>query len=263
MLSCIYYFEQIDGIYKQYPIDYTQVLFKEEIISKVVSSAQLITHRHKSLIYYTYIKKVDAGIIGGCFVLNNVMLSEIKPVFECFENLLYKWYNNGFLSYIEDSLSYRLIENEEKAIEEIATFISPLETLYIPLPPLSYGKGYQLSVFMIDDEAERIKQGICLDNFCIIKKEHEAKWFIDKIVEEKDRQLILQKNEYEEQIDDFKLDIEKEIQVCKEVNLEDDNKNAKQRSVLFYIFLILSFMIGGIIGVAIFLLGYKVYKNLN
>lgn len=278
MLSNCYYFELIDGVYKQYPLDYTQEFFQKDIVTKIVSNAQVIAHRRKNLMYYTYVKQLDNGIIGGCFLLNSVMLSDVSSIFDCFESLLCEWYKKGYIFDVNDALSYRLLENKEEAVKNIITNVSSLESQYAPLLPLSYGKGYEMSVFKIGDNVKRIQESSCVDNFCIVKKNSNPQWLVDVIADRKNKQLLSQDNtkdkairhnndicvdashrrneceiqDYKEEREvDYKYDIQKDHQ-------EQTKKSVSRKSNNFgcLFIIILSLLFGPIIGV----LGYVIIK---
>ena len=61
MNSTVYLFGELGQRYSQYPTDYTQLIFQRcAVLSK--EKTQLIIHRDTTLMYYSYIRKLDDAI---------------------------------------------------------------------------------------------------------------------------------------------------------------------------------------------------------
>ena len=82
MNTSIYILGNFGNGHEQYPIDYTQDIFKK--ICRESTKTQLITHRDNNLMYYTYIKSLkNQKYIGFCFLFKRLInyLSFVLDIF--------------------------------------------------------------------------------------------------------------------------------------------------------------------------------------
>ena len=92
-----YIFGSLGNGYSQYPNDYAKTIFNY-IYSQSSAPTQVVVHREEKLIYYAYVRKLEAGqYIGFCVVLNSVMLTDFKEMFSIFENIVTSLVVNGII----------------------------------------------------------------------------------------------------------------------------------------------------------------------
>lgn len=85
--STVYAFGNFGSGYTQHPDDYTKEIF-QNFAAKATAGSQIITHRNNSLMYYGYIRKLDAEghFIGFCILLNGAMFRAVGKLFRIFED---------------------------------------------------------------------------------------------------------------------------------------------------------------------------------
>ena len=80
-----YIFGELSSGYSQYPEDSSSNLFKS-IYSMCNAPSQLIIHRDESIMYYIYIRKINAKrYIGLAVAINGYYFSQINSLFSLFE----------------------------------------------------------------------------------------------------------------------------------------------------------------------------------
>lgn len=155
----IYIFGEFASGYSQYPQDYTADVFKQ-FYNNAKSWTQLCVHRDGDLIYYAYIRKLDEQkYIGLCAVLNGVMFSDVKTVFELFEQQITGMISRGDLIFFNSQgnittnvtqlyLCRSTIEQLQKALR---SQLDRLPTL--SLPAVSFGVSKDSVKEFIEDDS--------------------------------------------------------------------------------------------------------------
>ncbi len=190
MLSdCYIFFKHIPASYRdsytisQFPQDYTETIFTK-ILSGCTSYTQVCTHREKDLMFYTYVIKIVDGYLGFGFVLNNIVMSEIDPIFDTFDALVEKWQNKGFLKMKENELflnaTYEDLLNEHN-VKDVEKSLIPLEKYHTRLPQKSFSKGVEERVFKITDDVEMIIESTHQDNYVFIQKSIKPNFILTAI----------------------------------------------------------------------------------
>lgn len=130
-----------NGIDFQYPEDGSSAVFTN-FINHAKTTQSIAIHRKGDLMYYGYIQRIsDNSLLGICFVLNNVMLSNKQ------DNLsIFKKSAGSMFSHI-DTHALLNIKGNPSSVKNIYTSIEPdlvdlseeLDKLdFVTLSPLSY-----------------------------------------------------------------------------------------------------------------------------
>lgn len=130
-----------NGIDFQYPEDGSSAVFTN-FINHAKTTQSIAIHRKGDLMYYGYIQRIsDNSLLGICFVLNNVMLSNKQ------DNLsIFKKSAGSMFSHI-DTQALLNIKGNPSSVKNIYTSIEPdlvdlseeLDKLdFVTLSPLSY-----------------------------------------------------------------------------------------------------------------------------
>lgn len=159
----IYIFGEFAAGYSQYPQDYTTAIFKQ-FNSKAKSQTQLCIHRDGDLIYYAYIRKLsEQKYIGLCAVLNGMMFSDVKTVFELFEQQITGMISRGDLIFFNSqgdiTTNVTQLHLCRSTIEQLQNALrSQLDRLpIIPLPAVSFGVSKDsVKEFIMDESTSNI-----------------------------------------------------------------------------------------------------------
>ena len=163
----IYLFGNLGCGYTQYPNDYAQTIFLN-FYKKSLATTQVTIHRDSDLMYYGYIRKLEANnYIGICAVINGKIVTQINRIFAIYEGVIELMVKNGYLIHFSDkgeivSKIDKLYENREE-IDLVTlclqTSFDKLEASSQKLPTVSYGTSKDsIKNFSIqDDENEIIK----------------------------------------------------------------------------------------------------------
>lgn len=177
-----YIFGSLGNGYSQYPNDYFQTVF-QSFYAQSSAPTQIAVHREDKLIYYGYIRKLDAGqYIGLCVVLNSVMLTDFKEMFSIFENIITSMVINGTIIQFNDkgdivSKIGRLYTNQTE-VSRITDYLrnefTKLEGTSGPLPPVSYGIAKnEKRAFSIDDNVNDIIKASTSYNYTFVYKQKD------------------------------------------------------------------------------------------
>lgn len=168
--------------YSQYPNDYSQTVF-QSFYAQSSAPTQIAVHREDKLIYYGYIRKLDAEqYIGLCVVLNSVMLTDFKGMFSIFENAITSMVVNGTIILLNDkgdivSKVGRLYTNQTE-VSRITDYLrnefTNLDGTSRPLPPISYGIAKnEKRTFSIDDNVNDIIKASTSYSYTFIYKQKD------------------------------------------------------------------------------------------
>lgn len=159
----VYIFGNFKDGYSQYPTDYTTDLFKE-FYGKSKATTQLCIHRDRDIMYYAYIRKLnDDNYLGICAVLNQMMLSDVKLVFNLFEQMFSGMVSRGDLvmfdiqGNITSNVNQLFLEREIVESLQKAIRLQFDKLPAVALPPVRFNVAKDsVKDFVVDDDAEDI-----------------------------------------------------------------------------------------------------------
>ena len=177
-----YIFGSLGNGYSQYPNDYAQTIF-QSIYAQSSAPTQIVVHREDKLIYYAYVRKLEAGqYIGLCVVLNSVMLTDFNEMFSIFENLITSLVVNGNILQFNDkgdiiSKASQLYTNQaevSRVTDNLRNEFAKLENTSKPLPPVSYGIAKnEKRTFSVGDNTNDIVTASVSFNYTFIVKQKD------------------------------------------------------------------------------------------
>lgn len=176
----VYIFGKFSSGYSQYPCDYSQEIF-EKFQLMATNVSQVVIHRNNDLMYYGYIRKLEADFfIGICVVINGRYINSIDSLFAIFENTIEMMVRNGYLvqyngiGLIKTNVS-RLYENP-KEISMITARLQDgfgrLEGALRPLPADNYATAKDsMKTFALEDSEDAIIVSSFTNGYtCVFKK---------------------------------------------------------------------------------------------
>ena len=173
----VYVFGQFEMGYSQYPNDYTGDIFTK-FHKHAKAKTQIAIHRDGSLMYYSYIRKLEQDrYIGLCAVLNNQMLTRIDSLFGMFENVFTGMVAKGQIIQFNEQgdivTRTSMLHMEKADIDELTAVISAnfdrLETT--SLPPIDYSVANDSTMdYTINDNATDIIYSTAKNGFTYIYK---------------------------------------------------------------------------------------------
>lgn len=174
----IYIFGEFASGYSQFPQDYTTDVFKR-FNSNAKSRTQLCVHRDGELIYYAYIRKLyEQKYIGLCAVLNGMMFSDVKTVFELFEQQITGMISRGDLIFFNSqgdittnvTQLYLCRSSIEQLQNALRSQLDRLQT--ISLPAVSFGVSKDsVKEFVVDDSVSSIVEAAAKYGYTYIYKD--------------------------------------------------------------------------------------------
>ena len=177
-----YIFGSLGNGYSQYPNDYAQTIF-QSIYAQSSAPTQIVVHREDKLIYYAYVRKLEAGqYIGLCVVLNSVMLTDFNEMFSIFENQITSLVVNGNILQFNDkgdiiSKASQLYTNQaevSRVTDNLRNEFAKLENTSKPLPPVSYGIAKnEKRTFSVGDNTNDIVKASVSFNYTFIVKQKD------------------------------------------------------------------------------------------
>lgn len=177
-----YIFGSLGNGYSQYPNDYAQTIF-QSIYAQSSAPTQIVVHREDKLIYYAYVRKLEAGqYIGLCVVLNSIMLIDFNEMFSIFENQITSLVVNGVILQFNDkgdiiSKASQLYTNQaevSRITDCLRSEFAKLESTSKVLPPINYSIAKnEKRTFSIDDNVNDIIKASVSYNFTFIFKQKD------------------------------------------------------------------------------------------
>lgn len=174
-----YIFGSFGSGYSQYPSDYTYTIF-QEAYAQSLAPTQIAVHRDDKLIYYIYVRKIEAEqYIGLCVMLNGVMLTDFNEMFSIFENSITNIVVNGVLLQFNDkghiiSKVSQLYNNQaelSRVTDNLSYQFKRVESTCKMLPPVSYGVSKsEKKCFQVDDNIDEIIKASAIYNYTLIFK---------------------------------------------------------------------------------------------
>lgn len=122
-----YIFGKLPGGYSQYPDDGCSTLLRD-IYPRCNAPTQLVIHRDQSMMYYVYVRKLDAGrYIGLAVVINGYYFTQINTLFSLFEKKIEELAAHGVvINYSPNGELTTSLQALNKEEEEVIWFINQL-----------------------------------------------------------------------------------------------------------------------------------------
>lgn len=122
-----YIFGKLPGGYSQYPDDGCSTLLRD-IYPRCNAPTQLVIHRDQSMMYYVYVRKLDAGrYIGLAVVINGYYFTQINTLFSLFEKKIEELAAHGvIINYSPNGELTTSLQALNKEEEEVIWFINQL-----------------------------------------------------------------------------------------------------------------------------------------
>lgn len=163
----VYLFGQLGDKYTQYPTDYTQSYF-QEFERSVKAQTAIGIRRNGDLMLYQYIRRLSAGkstqgeYIGIAIVYNGIMLTDLEPLFQIFEDTItnlvvsgkiLQFTNNGDIT-SDVSKLYQASSEFERVSEYLSAQLNTTQSIrFEKLPPKNYAVSEdQSKSFSIQDD---------------------------------------------------------------------------------------------------------------
>lgn len=182
MNSSVYIFGELSSGYIQYPEDSSSNVLKT-LYSHCKVPTQTIIHRDGSMMFYCYIRKLDANkYIGLCVAINGYYVSKVDELFSLFENTIEKMARQGvFIHFVADGALTTNLKDLKFEEEEIDTLSENLrlgfETLgNVPqkLPHTDYTIAKDsVKEFCVSDDKHDIIRASYTYGFTYIYKEKD------------------------------------------------------------------------------------------
>lgn len=182
MNSSVYIFGELSSGYTQYPEDSSSNVLKT-LYSHCKVPTQTIIHRDGSMMFYCYIRKLDANkYIGLCVAINGYYVSKVDELFSLFENTIEKMARQGvFIHFVADGALTTNLKDLKFEEEEIDTLSENLrlgfETLgNVPqkLPHTDYTIAKDsVKEFCVSDDKHDIIRASYTYGFTYIYKEKD------------------------------------------------------------------------------------------
>lgn len=245
-----YIFGELSSGYSQYPEDSSSNLFKS-IYSMCNAPSQLIIHRDESIMYYIYIRKINAKrYIGLAVAINGYYFSQINSLFSLFEKQIEPLAERGII--INYSKSGELTTSLSSLIKEeteILNFANNLQdkissiSSVKKLPQVDYSVSIKSQIIFNEfDNNDDIVKASYTYGFTIILKQHNY----DTLRATSYKNTLKQLNTQNE-------NLTKEIDKLRESNKQILRQKKQFKKVVFLFIAVIESIVG------IFFL----YENLN
>jgi hypothetical protein len=176
-----YIFGEFYGGYSQYPDDSSSNILKH-IVSKCNAPSQLIIHRDESMMYYTYIRKINnKKYIGFAIVVNGYYFTQISVLFSLFEEKVEQLAEQGvIINYSKsgdlDTFLHSLINEEEEVIgftNSLQDKISSIKN-YRRIPQVDFAVSVNSQKIFneSDNKSEIVKASYTFGYTIILKQEN-------------------------------------------------------------------------------------------
>ena len=182
MNSSLYVFGMLDDGYTQYPSDYASAVLKQGA-SLTEAPSTMVVHRDGALMYYSYIRRLEAEgkgqYIGFCTVMNGVFLPQVHAMMSMYEHMTTQLVRSGHLLRLTDGgrlvASVGSLRGQEQTVERVQKYISrsmaQWEHSWQKLPPASYGvSDTHVTHFGPDSTEEQIAAAACQGGYAVVTK---------------------------------------------------------------------------------------------
>lgn len=148
MNSDIYIFGKLGSYYSQCPDDFTSEIFMKMGEWDTSADTYISIHRKGELMYYGYVRKLEADrYIGFCSILNGLMVTDLNVLFEIFDSMLNHLAVGGEILKYSDSgeivTNTQLLVFGKPVLNQVRALLkdvlSGLSDNLRRLPPESYG----------------------------------------------------------------------------------------------------------------------------
>ena len=148
MNSDIYIFGKLGSYYSQCPDDFTSEIFMKMGEWDTSADTYISIHRKGELMYYGYVRKLEADrYIGFCSILNGLMVTDLNVLFEIFDSMLNHLAVGGEILKYSDSgeivTNTQLLVFGKPVLNQVRALLkdglSGLSDNLRGLPPESYG----------------------------------------------------------------------------------------------------------------------------
>ena len=180
MNSSVYIFGNFSSGYTQFPDEEFSSSIFQKFYTKAKATTQIAIRRDGNLMYYGYIRKLEAGqYIGLCVLLNSAMLTKFENLFSLFENViadlaakghLIKYNDNGNLISNASHLYLNREEVDLVSASLIAGF-SSMQSSAAKLPPVNYAiSSESVKEFAVGDDSSEILKSTYTNGYTYIYK---------------------------------------------------------------------------------------------
>lgn len=175
-----YIFGELSSGYSQYPEDSSSNLFKY-IYSMCNAPSQLIIHRDESIMYYIYIRKINAKrYIGLAVAINGYYFSQINSLFSLFEKQIELLAERGIIiNYSKSGELTTSLSSLMKEETEVLNFANNLQdkissiSSVKKLPQVDYSVSIKSQIIFNEfDNNDDIVKASYTYGFTIILKQH-------------------------------------------------------------------------------------------
>lgn len=176
----IYLFGDFGEGYTQYPDDYTRDIFGRFAKGRGKGSC-LATHRQGAIMYYGYMRSLDANHYAGmCCVINGYCFTDIPAMLDACEHVVESMAREGALLCYGDrgevtSRVGRLYECKQEVAQAsrwLWQALGDLDSKTAPLPPVSYGTSSDSEQhFALTDKPVAMVESSYTNGYTFVHKE--------------------------------------------------------------------------------------------
>lgn len=183
MINCsTYFFEESNSGYSQYPLDYTEDIFKS-YREQFDVDAQIVAHRWPNLMCYTYMKRLsdenDEAIFGISVIINGLESKSLKPLFKLFETVFQQIVLEGKILTINSKglivpkgIPFGShVTSFTRFSSIIKDYIDKGESFFSPMLPVVYSASADdFAIVSINEEESVFRQNLTIYNKLFITK---------------------------------------------------------------------------------------------
>lgn len=213
MITKIYIFSYTDNIFRLYIND--ENIFINNVCKNAPKGRQIAIHRDGGLMYYIYTNKISENNLYGICIVNSQICTDIKELFNCFNNILSNEAKKGRVFKYDDNGVIKLSVIDFATIQgDIETFFSYIKAYfdkketklwkYLPTENFSISKNTKVSFSLDEDASSKITDAIGRYNniYITTKNINPSSWAvkiqeISKISDNRLEQLNLLQKDYD------------------------------------------------------------------
>lgn len=169
MITKIYIFSYTDNIFRLYIND--ENIFINNVCKNAPKGQQIAIHRDGGLMYYIYTNKISENNLYGICIVNSQICTDIKKLFNCFNNILSNEAKKGRVFKYDDNGIIKLSVIDFATIQgDIETFFSYIKAYfdkketklwkYLPTEDFSISKNTKVSFSLDEDASSEITDAI-------------------------------------------------------------------------------------------------------
>lgn len=177
-----YFFEESKRGYDQYPQDFAAEMFMT-YGDNFVSDSQIVVHRHQTLMYYTYMKKLseekEKSYFGISVVINGSETTSIKSLYKIFEKVFQQIVAEGEILTVNangdvvstDIIFSSYVETFNRLSLVIKNYLEQGADFFSQLLPVNYSLSNQdFKRLSYDEKESYIQQNLKTHNILYITK---------------------------------------------------------------------------------------------